>query len=313
MSERGFIAIARGILDHPVIGARKPLSEYEAWHWFLFEAAWKPRRVRVTNGRAAGFLLLERGQLTYSRSYLAKAWGWTEKRVRGFLFRLEKERQIVRQTGHLQTVITICNYELFQSPLSSKGQQTDQQTDRQRAGKGPETEQSNKVIDDVAGDARARDPLVPKEAFDLADQVAVIAGVDPRDPPPAWHGAGLHVSKWLREGWPKEIILVAVQSAMARKRDGAPYSIKFFEPAIASEIARQNAPLPVVKVTAPISQMQEKAYAEARKFDSDFHQRRDRRHAAIAELNAAVDANRTEGGHGGNVSPLRLVSDARRI
>jgi hypothetical protein len=114
----GFIALARGVFGHPVVGARPPLSDLEAWVWLCFEAAYKPRRVRVTNGRAAGFLLLERGQLTYSRSYLAKAWGWTEKRVRGFLFRLERERQIVRQTGHLQTIITICNYEFYQNPLT---------------------------------------------------------------------------------------------------------------------------------------------------------------------------------------------------
>src|SRR5689334_19950955 len=119
MSERGFIAVERGILDHPVIGARKPFSDREAWLWLLFEAVWKPRPVRAVNGRAAGIVSLQRGQLTYSRSYLAKAWGWKEKRVRGFLFRLERERQIARQTGHLQTVITICNYEFYQSPLAS--------------------------------------------------------------------------------------------------------------------------------------------------------------------------------------------------
>src|SRR5262249_54287555 len=99
MSERGFIAIARGALDHPVVGARKPFSKFEAWLWLLFEAAWKPRRVRVTSGRAEQYLTLERGQLSYSRSYMVTAWGWKEKGVRGFLFRLERDRQITRQTG----------------------------------------------------------------------------------------------------------------------------------------------------------------------------------------------------------------------
>jgi hypothetical protein len=132
---RGFIALARGILHHPIVGARWPYSQHEAWVWLLFEAAWKPRRVRVTNGRTYGALQLKRGQLSHSRSYMAKAWGWKEKRVRGFLFRLERDRQIRRQTGHLQMVITICNYELYQYPLSPKGRQTGQQSDRQRAGR----------------------------------------------------------------------------------------------------------------------------------------------------------------------------------
>ena len=134
----------------------KRFSNFEAWLWLLFEAVWKSQRIRVTNGRAAEYLTLERGQLSHSRSYMANAWGWTEKRVRGFLFRLERDRQIELQTGHLQTVITICNYELYQNPLATKGQQTGQQTDRHWAGKGPEEEQGNKVTDGSGGVECAR-------------------------------------------------------------------------------------------------------------------------------------------------------------
>jgi hypothetical protein len=51
MSERGFIAVARGVLDHPVVGARRPFSDFEAWLWLLFEAAWKPQRAFPTAER----------------------------------------------------------------------------------------------------------------------------------------------------------------------------------------------------------------------------------------------------------------------
>jgi hypothetical protein len=82
MNKRGFIAVARGILDHSIVGARKPYSDLEAWLWLLLEAAWKPRRVRVDGGRTRVAVTLERGQLSHSRSYMAEAWGWTEKSVR---------------------------------------------------------------------------------------------------------------------------------------------------------------------------------------------------------------------------------------
>jgi len=155
MSEHGYIALARGILDHHVVGARKPYSEFEAWAWLLFEATYKPRRITVTNGRTREVLELRRGQLSHSRSYTAKAWGWSEKRVRGFLLRLEKNQQIDRQTGHLQTVISICNYERYQSPETSKGRQKVPQTDRQRAGKGPEEEERNQVTQVIKDSTRA--------------------------------------------------------------------------------------------------------------------------------------------------------------
>jgi len=144
MAERGYIAVARGLLKHPVVGATKPYSDLAAWLWLLFEATWKPHRVAVKNGQTREVVALERGQLTYSRSYLAEAWGWSEKRVRTYLGRLEKDGQIERQTGRLQTVITICNYDVYQTPSGEPGRQTDRQGGRQQAAFGPEEEQNNK-------------------------------------------------------------------------------------------------------------------------------------------------------------------------
>ena len=90
MTTRGYIALARGILGHPIVGARKPFDYFAAWVWLLFEASWKERRVRVTNGRTVSALQVKRGQLSYSRDYMAGAWGWSPKRVRTFLGRLER-------------------------------------------------------------------------------------------------------------------------------------------------------------------------------------------------------------------------------
>jgi hypothetical protein len=50
---------------------------------------------------------------------MAKAWGWSEKRVRTFLSRLEKRGMIDIHVGRLQTVITIRNYEIYQSDVPS--------------------------------------------------------------------------------------------------------------------------------------------------------------------------------------------------
>src|SRR5262245_53912056 len=124
MTTRGYIALARGILDHPIVGARKPFDYHAAWVWLLFEAAWKERRVRVKNGRTESAIQVKRGQLSYSRDYMARAWGWTHKRVRTFLRRLEKEGMIALQTGQQQTVITIINYDVYQLSTKTKGQQT---------------------------------------------------------------------------------------------------------------------------------------------------------------------------------------------
>ncbi len=169
MSEYGFIAIARSLLDHPIVGARKPYSDTEAWLWLLFEAAWKPKRVRVTNGRTSSLVVLERGELSHSRSFMAAAWGWSEKRVRTFLNRLETDKMIDRQTGQLQTKLKICNYNNYQTPEQSKGQQTTPQTGQQRAVNGPEEEQLNKETKErtLRGASAPAGEVTEKQVYDL--------------------------------------------------------------------------------------------------------------------------------------------------
>jgi hypothetical protein len=147
-AEHGFIALARGIFDHPIVGPRKPYGDFEAWVWLLMEAAWKGRRVRVTNGHTADVITIERGQLTYSYNYMAQAWGWSTKRVRTFLHKLERDHQIELHTGHLQTVITVCNYDHYQTPSALQEPPSDIQRNPQGARKGHETEQDNNSTKD---------------------------------------------------------------------------------------------------------------------------------------------------------------------
>ena len=116
MKSAGHINVARSIFDHPMFEDGQPLSQREAWLWLITNAAWRPMQIRVSNGRAFEMLHLDRGQLSYSRSFLRRAWHWTsEKRVRTFLDRLERERMVDLQTGRPQTVISICNYGVFQN------------------------------------------------------------------------------------------------------------------------------------------------------------------------------------------------------
>ena len=155
MTERGYIAIARGALNHPISGASKPYSRFEAWVWLLEQAAFKPVRVRVSNGHSHSALTIKRGQLSHSLRYMATAWGWTVKSVRTFLARLESDTQIGTQKGTAQTLITICNYETYQNAASYKGTQGGTQKGTQGARKGHKEEKGNKETKDIASDLEA--------------------------------------------------------------------------------------------------------------------------------------------------------------
>lgn len=145
----GYIRIARGIMDHPIIGVSGQFSRYEAWNWLLFEAAWKPRQVRIVAGRTQVAVDLQRSQLSHSLRFIARKWGWSIKRVRTFLDRLEADTMITTQTDTHQTIISICKYDDYQHGPSEGGTQTDTQTGTQWARNGHKEEVNKESKDSI--------------------------------------------------------------------------------------------------------------------------------------------------------------------
>lgn len=113
----GYYAMARGWMDHPLLVTSQPLTRREAWAWLIEHAAWRPHRQNI----AGQIVYLDRGQLTASLRYLAKAWGWSVASVRRFVTRLETGTMIGTQTGTGQLVVTICNYDKYQATPETPG------------------------------------------------------------------------------------------------------------------------------------------------------------------------------------------------
>ena len=117
----GYALIHRRLLEHPVFQ-----NEVEAWAFasLIMRASWKPCRV----GHRSGEVLLERGQFILSVRDFAEIWGWSKSKADRFLQRLEKDSMIVRSWDRAGTpygtgasVITICNYDKFQTINQSDG------------------------------------------------------------------------------------------------------------------------------------------------------------------------------------------------
>lgn len=106
----GTVNIARSIFDHAIF-ADEPKTEREAWVWLIMKASWKSREVRI------GYTVIQtqRGQIAASVRFLAAAWKWTPARVQRYLKRLEKAEMITTQADTGVTLITVCNYDEYQS------------------------------------------------------------------------------------------------------------------------------------------------------------------------------------------------------
>jgi hypothetical protein len=130
-----WFAVCSDIFDHEIVGMHvqppKPDAANKAacapmlaWLWLIREAAHQDRK-RIIKGKV---IPLRRGQVVVSVRYLARELNWTYKAVRVFIDRLARhgmvETTCVRiesKRGAPITVLTICNYDIYQHKSHMQG------------------------------------------------------------------------------------------------------------------------------------------------------------------------------------------------
>lgn len=129
LRDGNWIAISRDMIDHHIVGAgqvvtpadrnRGAFSRLESWLDLLMLANFAERRISAKGVTT----ILGPGQTIAGRAFLARRWNWSEKTVRGWLDRLQKELMIslacetLKQghtQGHTPNVLTICNWSKYQ-------------------------------------------------------------------------------------------------------------------------------------------------------------------------------------------------------
>lgn len=148
----GFVLTHKTVFDHPMFA--KDAQRLGAWLWLVGKACWKPTPF-IVSGKS---ITLQRGQICVSRTQLSDAWGMSQSAVERFLARLETEQMIERETGQGRSIITICNYAIYQDIGNQSGQAAGQATgrasDKQRTAK----EQGNKGTSEEEPDGSPSQP-----------------------------------------------------------------------------------------------------------------------------------------------------------
>lgn len=121
--DEGWIVIARKANEHPCLQA---FDARGVWEKLLLMAAFRPHRVRL----AGQMINLERGQLAVSLSAFAKSGGISRQRMRSIMsiFVTEGMTKTNQARGHACTVITVCNYDVYQNMPDDNGQADNQAT-----------------------------------------------------------------------------------------------------------------------------------------------------------------------------------------
>jgi hypothetical protein len=133
----GYVAMDRSWQDHEIFEGDE-FSRRDAWAWLIANAAWAPRTIKIKGE----VVQIERGELCFAQRFLADKWGWSKSKTNRFLSVLRENGMIFMRSkcgttagqqpdqhagqqsdpsaGQGQAVITICNYDKYQSPQPSQ-------------------------------------------------------------------------------------------------------------------------------------------------------------------------------------------------
>lgn len=235
----GFYLMHRGWQDNPVF-RNEAFSRRDAFLWLIEAATY--RTVRVHAG--AGEITLERGQLSHSLRFMAKAWQWDEAKVRRFLSSLSRAKMIDAHTDAGQTVVTVCNYDKYQAPERVTDAASDAATTQQRRGDDAKKKEGNKGKEEIDdGGAQTLEIAVPDFPTDLiaiTSEVCRMAGIRHVDPGHVLRHQQT-VQGWLTDGFDVGTDIVpAVRQAIAdaTERIG---SLSYFDRSIRQHRARREA------------------------------------------------------------------------
>jgi len=105
----GWIKLHRKILENPIV--LKDAEYFMVWVWILLKAAHVEKR-SLFNGKE---ITLKKGQLLTTRKYISNELRINESKVSRILKFFENEQQIRQQTSNRNTLISVTNWDIYQS------------------------------------------------------------------------------------------------------------------------------------------------------------------------------------------------------
>lgn len=117
----GWISIDRSIQNHWLFKEKRTFSKFEAWIYLLMEANHSEAKVPI----GKQIVTVERGQRLTSILTLSDLFNWSRFKVKTFLDLLESDGMLEVKTTSKYTLITIVNYDFYQSEQGRNQHQND--------------------------------------------------------------------------------------------------------------------------------------------------------------------------------------------
>lgn len=117
----GWISLHRSIENHWMFQEKRTFSKFEAWIDLLLMVNHKDGKVLIGNQ----LLEVKRGQRITSIKKLSDNWSWSRTKVKTYLEMLQEDEMLDIKTTSKYTLVTIVNYDFYQSEDGRKKSQKD--------------------------------------------------------------------------------------------------------------------------------------------------------------------------------------------
>ena len=107
----GYLTLSRRFFQTAIWTAARTFNESEAWLDLIQSARFEPsEHIARVGGRE---VIERRGELVASQRFLSKRWQWSEKKVRGFMSKLRKNKMVETETRSGVTIVRLVNYDKY--------------------------------------------------------------------------------------------------------------------------------------------------------------------------------------------------------
>jgi hypothetical protein len=145
--ENGWIKLYRKSTDSRVFQNE---GLWKVWTWCLLKANHKEQWASITTGRGTDEILVKPGQFIYGRKSAAKELKMPESSVRNRIEKLKKAQNLDIKTDTHCSIISIINWDSYQTDEIKE----DTQKDRQRTPKG-QAKDTNKNVKNVKNEKKS--------------------------------------------------------------------------------------------------------------------------------------------------------------
>lgn len=124
----GWIKLHRSLESHWLFQEERKFSKFEAWLDILLMVNHEDKKILLGNE----LIEVKRGQKIISIRKLCERWSWSNNKVKNYLKTLECDNMLIVKSDTKKTLITVVNYDIYQSRDIEKRRKSDTNASQER-------------------------------------------------------------------------------------------------------------------------------------------------------------------------------------